>query len=70
MHGFHFLVRTLCVPNIRDTQCGFKLFSRAAARATFPFMHLSRWCFDVELLWMAQHLKEGTASCNKSNLVC
>jgi len=37
---------------IRDTQCGFKIFSRSAARALFPTQHLERWAFDVELLFL------------------
>ena len=56
MYGFHFLVSTLCVRDIRDTQCGFKLFSREAARRLFPVQHLRRWCFDVELLYLSQRL--------------
>ena len=57
MHGFHFAVSTLCVRDIRDTQCGFKLFSRQAALLLFPLQHLRRWCFDVELLFLAQRLR-------------
>ena len=56
MYGFHFLVSTLCVRDVRDTQCGFKLFSRSAARRLFALQHLRRWCFDVELLFLAQRL--------------
>jgi dolichyl-phosphate beta-glucosyltransferase len=36
---------------VRDTQCGFKLFRRGAARALFGALHIERWAFDVELLW-------------------
>eukprot|EP00123_Amoebidium_parasiticum_P005648 comp16793_c0_seq1/m.15182 comp16793_c0_seq1/g.15182 ORF comp16793_c0_seq1/g.15182 comp16793_c0_seq1/m.15182 type:complete len:338 (-) comp16793_c0_seq1:29-1042(-) len=58
MHGFHFLVLTLGgVRGVRDTQCGFKLFTRASARVLFPNLHLERWCFDVELLYTAQTLE-------------
>lgn len=38
---------------IHDTQCGFKLFTREAARLLFPVMHIERWAFDVELLFLA-----------------
>jgi len=41
--------------HIRDTQCGFKLFSRAAAQQIFPTQHLTTWIFDVELLLIAKH---------------
>lgn len=54
MHGFHFLVWTFAVKNIRDTQCGFKLLTRSAARKVFGVMHVERWAFDVELLFIAQ----------------
>ncbi|TYZ69431.1 hypothetical protein PybrP1_001764 [[Pythium] brassicae (nom. inval.)] len=53
MHGFHLIVATLCVKSVRDTQCGFKLFDRAAARAVFTPLHIERWAFDVELLYIA-----------------
>lgn len=56
MKSFHLLVRILCVDAIQDTQCGFKLFSRAAARSTFISLHLERWAFDVEILFLAQRL--------------
>ncbi|XP_072170899.1 dolichyl-phosphate beta-glucosyltransferase-like [Diadema setosum] len=56
MYGFHFLVWFLCVRGIRDTQCGFKLLSREAARVVFPNMHVERWAFDVEMLYIAQSL--------------
>ncbi|KAG8584973.1 hypothetical protein GDO81_004850 [Engystomops pustulosus] len=57
MYGFHFLVWFLCVRGVRDTQCGFKLFSREAAARTFTALHVDRWAFDVELLYIAQCLK-------------
>ncbi|XP_041776581.1 dolichyl-phosphate beta-glucosyltransferase [Anopheles merus] len=54
MHGFHLLVWTFAVKKIRDTQCGFKLVTRSAARKLFQVMHVERWAFDVELLFIAQ----------------
>uniref|UniRef100_A0A2I2YDL4 Dolichyl-phosphate beta-glucosyltransferase n=1 Tax=Gorilla gorilla gorilla TaxID=9595 RepID=A0A2I2YDL4_GORGO len=57
MYGFHFLVWFLCVKGIRDTQCGFKLFTREAASRTFSSLHVERWAFDVELLYIAQFFK-------------
>ncbi|CAH0514086.1 unnamed protein product [Peronospora belbahrii] len=53
MYGFHLIVSTLCIKNVRDTQCGFKLFDRTAARVLFAPMHIERWAFDVELLYLA-----------------
>ncbi|MBI4423688.1 MAG: glycosyltransferase family 2 protein [Elusimicrobia bacterium] len=49
-------VNLLGVPGIRDTQCGFKLFTRDACRRVFPRQRLSGFAFDVELLriaWLA-----------------
>ncbi|XP_064908300.1 dolichyl-phosphate beta-glucosyltransferase isoform X2 [Columba livia] len=43
MYGFHFLVWFLCVKEIRDTQCGFKLLTREAALRTFSTLHIERW---------------------------
>lgn len=57
MFGFHFLVWFLCVRGIKDTQCGFKLFTREAALKTFSCLHVERWAFDVELLYIAQCFK-------------
>jgi dolichyl-phosphate beta-glucosyltransferase len=56
MHGFNFYVSTLCVPGVKDTQCGFKLFTRSAARALFPVQHIERWAFDVELLHLCSRV--------------
>ncbi|SPO22454.1 related to dolichyl-phosphate beta-glucosyltransferase [Ustilago trichophora] len=41
-------------PEIKDTQCGFKLFTRPTARLVFPTSHIDGWIFDVELLILAQ----------------
>lgn len=43
MWGFHFLVWLFTVRGVRDTQCGFKLFTRSAARKVFPSLHIERW---------------------------
>lgn len=54
MRGLHLLVWTFGVRTIRDTQCGFKLFSRRATNSIFPYMHTEGWIFDVEVLMLAQ----------------
>ncbi|XP_054289905.1 dolichyl-phosphate beta-glucosyltransferase-like [Macrosteles quadrilineatus] len=56
MHGFHLLVWTLAVRSVHDTQCGFKLLTREAARVLFSNLHVERWAFDVELLYLAEEL--------------
>ncbi|PWN88719.1 hypothetical protein FA10DRAFT_281156 [Acaromyces ingoldii] len=47
-------------PAIRDTQCGFKLFSRPTAQVVFPRAHIDRWIFDVELLLLAEMASRAT----------
>ncbi|CAH2063133.1 unnamed protein product, partial [Iphiclides podalirius] len=56
MYGFHFLVWLFTVRGIKDTQCGFKLFTRKSANICFQSLHVNRWAFDVELLYIAQKL--------------
>lgn len=56
MHSFHFFVKTLCSPRIKDTQCGFKLFTRSAVAELFTNLHLRRWAFDTELVVIAEKL--------------
>lgn len=62
---FNGLVRVLLLPGIQDTQCGFKLFTRDAARDLFTTSHLYAneqngangarvTAFDVELLVIAK----------------
>lgn len=57
MYGFHFLVSMFGVRGIRDTQCGFKLATRNAAKLLYPSLHVERWAFDVELLYIATELR-------------
>ncbi|KAH9703047.1 Dolichyl-phosphate beta-glucosyltransferase [Citrus sinensis] len=54
MKGFHLVVILTAGPGIRDTQCGFKMFTRAAARKLFTNIRLKRWCFDVELVYLCK----------------
>ncbi|KAJ0426995.1 nucleotide-diphospho-sugar transferase [Aspergillus carlsbadensis] len=57
MHSFH-LILWLLTPSktatIKDTQCGFKLFSRASLPCIIPNMHSEGWIFDVEMLMLAE----------------
>lgn len=38
----------------QDTQCGFKLFKTEVAKDLFGQLTIAGWCFDVELLCVAQ----------------
>lgn len=54
MWGFHTLIELMIGSSqIKDTQCGFKLFTRETARRLFTVQHIDRWAFDVELLFLA-----------------
>ncbi|KAI4346970.1 hypothetical protein L6164_007828 [Bauhinia variegata] len=57
MKGFHLVVLLAAGPGIRDTQCGFKMFTRAAARKLFTNVRLKRWCFDVELVFLCKQFR-------------
>ncbi|CAN0909498.1 Dolichyl-phosphate beta-glucosyltransferase [Linum grandiflorum] len=57
MKGFHLVVLLASGPGIRDTQCGFKMFTRAAARKLFSNIRLKRWCFDVELVYLCKRFE-------------
>ncbi|EXJ63120.1 dolichyl-phosphate beta-glucosyltransferase [Cladophialophora yegresii CBS 114405] len=57
MHAFHLLLWLLTPPataRIKDTQCGFKLFSRPTLPFIIPHMHMEGWIFDVEMLMLAE----------------
>jgi dolichyl-phosphate beta-glucosyltransferase len=44
----------------RDTQCGFKAFTRVAAQTIFSRQRIERWGFDPELLFLADKFKLRT----------
>lgn len=52
---FNTLIRLLVLPNLQDTQCGFKCIRAKVARDIFPYQTLTGWAFDVELLYIARH---------------
>eukprot|EP01018_Ginkgo_biloba_P033018 Gb_27737 [translate_table: standard] len=56
MRGFHLCVLLVAGSGVQDTQCGFKMFTRAAARQIFINMRLKRWCFDVELVYLCKQI--------------
>lgn len=53
---FNRTVQALAVPNIEDTQCGFKAFAAPCAHELFSRQTLSGWAFDVEILFLARKL--------------
>ena len=53
---FNCFVQSVALPGIHDSQCGFKCFTRDAARRIFPRLRIDRFGFDVEILWLARKL--------------
>ena len=53
---FRGIRRRLMLPDLRDTQCGFKCFRRDAAREVFGLQALDGWLFDCEVLGIADRL--------------
>lgn len=51
---FNLALRILLGLNFKDTQCGFKAFTRNAAHKIFPQQKIERWGFDPELLYLAR----------------
>jgi glycosyltransferase involved in cell wall biosynthesis len=52
---YNFWIRSLVLPGLQDTQCGFKCFRASVAKDIFPLQTLTGWSFDVELLAIARH---------------
>ena len=51
---FNLLLRLILGLNYKDTQCGFKAFSRRSADVLFHLQQIERWGFDPELLFLAR----------------
>lgn len=54
--AFNVVVQMLLLPGIRDTQCGFKCFTRKAAHEVFARQRTFGFAFDVEILYIARKL--------------
>jgi len=52
--AFNRLVRLLLLPDLGDTQCGFKLFTAHAAEVAFSSVTVAGFAFDVEVLCNAR----------------
>jgi dolichyl-phosphate beta-glucosyltransferase len=60
---FNRCVQLVAVPGIHDTQCGFKLFTRAAAQSIFSRCQIDNFSFDVEVLYLARQLEFKIKEC-------
>lgn len=53
---FRAIRRRLMLADIRDTQCGFKLFRGEVARSVFGRQTMTGWTFDCEVLGIARRM--------------
>ncbi|MBA3529445.1 MAG: glycosyltransferase family 2 protein [Propionibacteriaceae bacterium] len=53
---FHLLASIWLVGPVQDTQCGFKGFSRSAARDLFARQRITSIVFDAELIYLARRM--------------
>lgn len=53
--AFNVALRILLRLKQKDTQCGFKAFTREAAQKVFPLQRIERWGFDPEILYLGRH---------------
>lgn len=51
---FNLLLRVILGLKEKDTQCGFKAFTRKSAQEIFSRQRIERWGFDPELLFLAR----------------
>jgi dolichyl-phosphate beta-glucosyltransferase len=51
---FNALNRFILGLGFKDTQCGFKAFTRRAAQTILPLQRIERWGFDPEILFLAR----------------
>lgn len=50
-------IRTLILPGLNDTQCGFKCFRAETTTILFQQQTLTGWSFDIEVLFLARRKK-------------
>ena len=51
---FNFLVSVVTPLNVKDTQCGFKLYPASVAKKLFGDLLVKGWAHDVEILYKAK----------------
>jgi glycosyltransferase involved in cell wall biosynthesis len=55
--AFNLFLRAVLAVPYRDTQCGFKAFTRRAAEMIFPLQRITRWGFDAEIIYLAHRMR-------------
>ncbi|MDD5449404.1 MAG: glycosyltransferase family 2 protein [Candidatus Omnitrophica bacterium] len=63
---FNFFVHFFLFKNVKDTQCGFKIFRKEVIKPLFSRSYLRGFGFDLEILYLAYKMgykvKEGSVS--------
>ena len=68
---FHLLASIWVVGDVKDTQCGFKGFTREAAQDLFARQKVTSIVFDVELIHLARtRAATGSRSCRSAGRTC
>jgi hypothetical protein len=52
---FNLSLRLTLGLRFKDTQCGFKAFTRRSARTILPLQRIEGWGFDPEILFLARN---------------
>jgi dolichyl-phosphate beta-glucosyltransferase len=52
--AINLVIRSLILPGLNDTQCGFKCFRADVAEKIFAQQTLGGWSFDIEILFLAR----------------
>jgi len=55
--GFNFIARSFFFFPYKDTQCGAKLFRRKTVREIHKNLKLTKWAFDINLLYLCKKKK-------------
>lgn len=53
---YYEMIRLLLLPSVKDTNCGFKLFSHKVISPVFERQLINRWGYDAEVLFIANKL--------------
>jgi dolichyl-phosphate beta-glucosyltransferase len=53
---FNLIVSVVAIQGVKDTQCGFKLFTAESAASIFPLQRIDGFGFDVEILFISNKL--------------
>lgn len=52
--AFNFLIKLILNLNFKDTQCGAKVFKKQVIDTILPNLIMSKWAFDISLLYTAK----------------